>query len=248
MVMSSVKHKLAGEIAGQISEHLAWHTSRARIAPVEQPARPSSAQAEDWLALSSLLPPGAETTLSAEEWRAMEMLYEQKMAPPPRGAPYLTFTLNKLRWGVPAPSLREVLPNAPAITPLPFSPRWLYGLINLRGEPVGLVNLAELLLDPITAASVAHRTAAGGPVIVAENDGALLGLLVEELGEVVFIEDHLLGAPPAAEIRALPPFAMTHLQAAYDLTGSASPLLLLDLPRLTTTLLQDLTAREALDD
>jgi len=260
VLMSSVENKPASDVAGQVSEHLARYARRARVsfastAPFASHSsdhQPSNGALEDALArpsLLSLLPPGAETSLSEEEWRAMQMLYEQKMAPPPKGAPFLTFTLNKLHWGVPASHLREVLPNTPAITPLPFSPRWLYGIINLRGEPVGLVHLAELLLDPVTATTVAHRTAKSGPVVVAEHEDALLGLLVEGLGEVVFIEDHLLSAPPAAaDIRALPPFAITYLQAVYELAERSGPLLLLDLPRLMTTLLEELTVKEGLDE
>jgi chemotaxis signal transduction protein len=258
--MSSVENKPASNVAGQVSEHLAWYARRAHISPAttaphastsneHQPSNGALESARAWSPLLPLLPVGAETSLSEEEWRAMQMLYEQKMAPPPKGAPFLTFMLNKLHWGVPASYLREVLPNTPAITPLPFSPRWLYGIINLRGEPVGLVHLAELLLDPVTATTVAHRTARSGPVVIAENEDALLGLLVEELGEVVFIEDHLLGEPPAdAGIRALPSFAMHFLQAVYELPEHSRTLLLLDLPRLMTTLLQELTVKEGLDD
>ncbi len=193
-------------------------------------------------------PPGINPFLSEEEQRAVAMLYEQKMAKPPAGTPFLTFKLNNLRWGVAVAHLREALPGVSSITPLPFSPLWLYGLINLRGEPVGLVNLSDLLFDPITASNVRHRTAAGAPVIIAENEGILLGLLVEELGEVVFLEEHHLEKLPAAEIRALPAFATAHLQAAWTPAGADRPVLLLDIARFITSLLQRLTSEEARRD
>jgi chemotaxis signal transduction protein len=193
-------------------------------------------------------PPDINPSLSEEEQRAVAMLYEQKMAQPPVGAPFLTFKLNNLRWGVAVSHLREALPSISSITPLPFSPLWLYGLINLRGEPVGLVNLSDLLLDPITAANVRRRTAAGAPVIIAESDGVLLGLLVEELGEVVFLEEHHFGKLSGAETRSLPSFALAHLHAAWKPSRADQPVLLLDLARLIANLLQQLTSEEARHD
>ncbi len=203
------------------------------------------------IAQSSRLPfqtPGSDLFLSEEERRSVEELYEQKMASPPSGTPFLTFRLSDLRWGVPVTHLREVLPTVSAITPLPFSPFWLHGLISLRGEPIGLVNLGELLLDPITAASVRHRTTAGAPVVITESEGASLALLVEELGEVIFIEAQQFETLPAAEIRSLPSFAVAHLQAAWAPAKGAPPVLLLDLPRLTRHLLQQLTSEEEAHD
>ncbi len=196
-------------------------------------------------------PPGIPWTsdinlfLNEEEQHAAELLYEQKMAEPPSGIPYLTFKLNNLRWGVPVGHLREVLPKVSSITPLPFSPLWLYGLINLRGEPVGLVSLSDLLLDPITAANVGRRTAAGAPVIIAESEGTPLALLVEELGEVAFLEEDQCEKLPATEVRVLPAIAVSHLQAAWYPSQTAQPVLLLDLPRLLSSLLQQLTNEEA---
>ena len=189
--------------------------------------------------------PEMDLFLNEEEQRAVAMLYEQKMAEPPAGTPFLTFKLNNLRWGVPVSHLREVLPSVPAITPLPFSPLWLYGLINLRGEPVGLVNLSDLLLDPITAANVRRRTAAGAPVVIAEQEGILLALLVEELGEVAFLQAGHLKKLPAVEMRALPAFAGAHISAAWLPTEADQPVLLLDLPNLIISLLQQLNSGEA---
>ncbi len=233
---------LPDDMAGQISEHLARrssHTPTGAGAASEEPPAHSP--------LPSFLPPGVDLFLSEEEQRAIEMLYEQKMAEPPSGIPFLTFKLNDLRWGVPVAHLREVLPNVSSITLLPFSPLWLYGLINLRGEPVGLVNLGELLFDPITAANVGRRTAAGAPVIIAESEGTSLGLLVEELGEVAFIEESQFKKLSAVEIRALPAFAIAHLQAAWTPSEADPPILLLDLPRLLTSLLQQLSSEDGRD-
>ncbi len=186
--------------------------------------------------------------LSEADRHALEMLVEQKLVPSPKGTPFLTFTLGNLQWGISLHYLREALPHAPPATPLPFSPLWLHGLINLRGEPVGLVNLSELLVDPVSAANAVRLLGSGLPVVVAESEGVSLALLVHELGEVVFLEESQLCKLQAAEIRSLPAFAVEHLQAAWIPSEEAPPVLLLDLPRLMVSLLERLTAKEATGD
>lgn len=194
-----------------------------------------------------MLPPAAQTTLSEEKQQVSDTMDDQQPAPATEGTPYLTFRLGKLRWAIPVVYLREALPDVPAITPLPFSPLWLHGLINLRGEAVGLINLSELLLDPVIAASAA-RTDGVMPAVVAEYEGVSLALQVQELGEVLFLEESQFRHLSGAQTRSLPTFAVTHLQAAWFSTQSQSPLLLLNLPRLMTSLLEHMTAKEALGD
>jgi twitching motility protein PilI len=230
-------------IAGQISEHLAYHAnhrssaSGSRLEETSPPApagAPTSAQVQRSLSASA---PDALTSPDDEE-----------PATPSEGTAYLTFTLGSMHWGLPLAYLREVLPDAPTITPLPFSPLWLQGLINLRGDPVGLVNLSNLLLDPVLAASVAARIVNGAPVMVAESDGVSLALQVQELGEVVSLPESAFQHLPAAETRALPAFALSHLQAVWNPTPADPPVLLLDLPRLIASLLERLNAAEAPGD
>jgi chemotaxis signal transduction protein len=210
----------------------------------------ASAPSEDTPAPVRALPivPVAENTPGAEAQQTAGALNGQAEIPPqPEGTPYLTFRLGKVRWGIPVIYLREALPDAPPITPLPFSPIWLHGLINLRGEAVGLINLSDLLLDPVIAASTARADAAI-PVVVAEHEGVSLALQVQELGEVIFLEESQFRHLSGAQTRSLPAFAVSHLQAAWFSGQSQSPLLLLDLPRLMASLLEQMTAQEAMGD
>ncbi len=230
-------------IAGQVGEHLAYHTKRRNSA--------SGPRLEETpLAAPAPLPTSvdAQTLLSESEQDALARLHNKESAPTPEGTPYLTFTLGSVSWGLPLAYLREVLPNAPIITLLPFSPLWLQGLINLRGDAVGLVNLSDLLLDPVLAAGVASRIGGGAPVVVAESDGVSLALQVQELGEVVYLPESAFHRLPAAETRALPAFALSHLQAAWTPSPTDPPVLLLDLPRLIASLLEQLNAKEVSGD
>jgi chemotaxis signal transduction protein len=259
---TALPNKARSGIAGQIGEHLNY---AARRRASSHPSAPlpmkqaiiretsvltsSEAPSEDTPPAVRALPilPTAQTTLSEEKQQASDTPDDQQPASQPEGTPYLTFRLGKLRWAIPVVYLREALPDVPAITPLPFSPLWLHGLINLRGEAVGLINLSELLLDPVIAASAA-RTDGIMPAVVAEYEGVSLALQVQELGEVLFLEESLFRHLSGAQTRSLPTFAVTHLQAAWFSAQSQSPLLLLDLPRMMTSLLEYMTAKEALGD
>ena len=202
----------------QISEHLAYYT-RQQATMAALPGPSAQAAPDDQAAVAT-----------------------------PEGSPYLTFSLGGLRWGLALTYLREVLPSAPTITPLPFSPLWLRGLMNLRGDAIGVVHLAEVLLDPVFAADAAARRDLGAPVLVTESDGISLALQVQELGEIVYLPQRALHKLSAAEIRTLPTFAISHLQAAWMPPSGAPPVLLLDLPPLIASLLTYLTAREAPGD
>lgn len=253
-------HKARSGIAGQISEHLNYATHRRALSqspvplPMQQAIRQtaffasSGAPAEGTPVPGRALPiPPAETIVSEQEPQAADARDNQQSAPQPVGTPYLTFMLGNLRWGIPVIYLREAMPDVPPITPLPFSPLWLHGLINLRGEAVGLINLRELLLDPVIAASAARADGAM-PVVVAEHEGISLALQVQELGEVSFLEESQFRHLSTAQTRSLPAFAVSHLQAAWFSAQGQPPLLLLDLPRLMTSLLEQMTAKEALGD
>jgi purine-binding chemotaxis protein CheW len=64
------------------------------------------------------------------------------------------------------PSVREVL-AAPAIAPLPDSPRWLAGLVNVRGEILPTIDTGRALGQGTTEPThVAVVETAVGPVAV----------------------------------------------------------------------------------
>jgi chemotaxis signal transduction protein len=182
-------------------------------------------------------------TWSEEELRSLSLRQETGPAPV-AGPAFALFTLGNHRWGVPLHCLREVVPALPPVTPLPFSPPWLHGVINVRSDPVGLVNLSELVLDPISASSVLSRFGAK-PVLIAESNGIPLALLVEQVNETIFPEESELQPPNAAQTRWLPSLAAAHLQAVWTHPHTRETILLLDLPRLLATLLEQGKVPEA---
>ncbi|WP_437752410.1 chemotaxis protein CheW [Sorangium sp. So ce1389] len=101
------------------------------------------------------------------------------------------------RYGIPVDSLREIVP-LPDVTSLPGLPPWLLGIANVRGELLGVVDLATVLGATVERASaMAIVAGAGGP----------LGLAVQSvIGFREVYEDELsaeLGADPHRPFRAM---------------------------------------------
>lgn len=98
---------------------------------------------------------------------------------------YLFFSLKGQEYGIDILNIREIIGLMP-ITPLPDTPGFIKGVINLRGRVIPVMDL-RLRLD-LGAGETDERTC----IIVAEtNDsqGAVLaGMIVDAVSEVLFIE------------------------------------------------------------
>lgn len=101
------------------------------------------------------------------------------------------------RVGIPTGDVRELVP-LPDVTPLPELPPWLLGIAQVRGELLGVVDLASILGASGERPSV---------LVVVEGTGGPLGLAVQSvLGFRDVYEDELsdeLGMDPQRPIRAM---------------------------------------------
>lgn len=90
---------------------------------------------------------------------------------------FCTFYLDNLWFGVQVERVQEVVP-LPAITPVPLALETIAGLANLRGKILTVIELRRRLglEDP--------RKDGPRTMIVAHGQNTLLGLLVDEIGEV----------------------------------------------------------------
>ncbi len=100
------------------------------------------------------------------------------------GQLYLTCMLAGARYLVPASAVREV-EEVGAITPMPATPPWLRGVMNLRGTIVGVVDLAHflgLVADQSlgTEALICAPKGAGGD----GDDDLLIALAVEAVSNI----------------------------------------------------------------
>ena len=131
---------------------------------------------------------------------------------------FCSFHLGELFLGIPVLEVQEVL-RAQPMTRVPLAPRAVRGLINLRGQIVTAIDLAQRL-------GLAGE-AVDGPrmnVVVRTEDGAV-SLLVDEIGDVLEADAGQFEPPPdtlAAPAREL-------IQGLYKLPGRL--LLVLDTER-----------------
>ncbi len=100
-----------------------------------------------------------------------------------------TFTVHGGRYGVDVRLVQEAL-RPPARTPVPLAPAGVAGLVNLRSEVVLTLDLrVPLGLEPLPPG-------ADPMMLVVRVDDEPVGLLVDEVGDVVEVEDAQLSAPP----------------------------------------------------
>ncbi|MEW6660377.1 MAG: chemotaxis protein CheW [Thermodesulfobacteriota bacterium] len=107
---------------------------------------------------------------------------------------YLTFTLDEEDYGIGLLKVREII-GIMTITPLPHSPPYVKGVINLRGRIIPVVDLRQKFGLEWTAYT--HRTC----IIVVEvssRSGPLqIGVVVDFVSEVLPIQAADIDPPPS---------------------------------------------------
>lgn len=109
---------------------------------------------------------------------------------------FLTFRLGDEIYGVELRGILEVTRPA-AVTPVPFSPAWVLGVMMLRGSVVPVFHVGRMLeldvegrVEPAERILLVPRTRGDGG-----GQGAV-GLLVDEVFDVVAVPDDALGPVP----------------------------------------------------
>ena len=110
-------------------------------------------------------------------------------APAARAGKYLTFVLGSEQYGVEIIKVREILGVLP-ITPMPQTPHYVKGVINLRGKVIPVVDTRTKFRMP--EREIAPETC----IIVVDVDGKSVGLLVDTVKEVMDIREDQIEIPP----------------------------------------------------
>ncbi len=101
----------------------------------------------------------------------------------------VVFSIGKELYGVGIECVHEIL-KVPDITEVPDAPAFLEGVINLRGKIVPVIDLRKRLhLGSI------ERTKRSR-VLITENSGRLVGLLVDAVAEVLKLHHDAVEPPP----------------------------------------------------
>jgi purine-binding chemotaxis protein CheW len=101
----------------------------------------------------------------------------------------ISFRIGEQEFCVDIMVVREIRGWTPA-TPLPRSPSFLRGVINLRGAVLPIVDLASRLGFEPTEPTQRHV------IIVAQIDRQIVGLLVDAVSDILTVGDELVQPPP----------------------------------------------------
>ena len=108
---------------------------------------------------------------------------------------FLTFRLDGLDYGIPIMQVQEIR-GWTKVTPLPNSPRYIKGVLNLRGTIVPIIdlrlrfNLEETAYDACTV------------IVVVNVGGRLAGLVVDAVSDVITLAADQRRTPPEFEGQA----------------------------------------------
>jgi purine-binding chemotaxis protein CheW len=101
----------------------------------------------------------------------------------------ISFCIGEQEFAVDIMSVREIRGWSPA-TPLPQTPAYMRGVINLRGAVLPIMDLAARLELPVSELS------ARSVIIVVNAGDRLLGLLVDAVSDIISVTQDTIQPPP----------------------------------------------------
>ena len=106
---------------------------------------------------------------------------------------YLEFALGSEKFCIPLLQVRELI-SVPETTPIPYSPKYFKGIMNLRGQVISVIDL-RLKLGVKFQESESENA-----VVIVEFDNFRMGLIVDSINKVLQIEDDQIAEVP--EVKA----------------------------------------------
>lgn len=107
---------------------------------------------------------------------------------------FLTFCLSEKNYGFPILNVSEVI-VMPHITPIPKTPAYMEGVINLRGKIIPLIDLSKALNMP--ACQYGKETCVIIVKMGNENAPKPMGFIVDCVSEVFEISNENIETPPS---------------------------------------------------
>lgn len=94
----------------------------------------------------------------------------------------IIFTLNENYYAFSSENVEEITNKMPW-TPVPQSPSWVQGLVNLRGNVITLINFYKLLSPTDEIEELCYNN-----IIIVKNDEEKIAFMVDEVAWVLDIE------------------------------------------------------------
>ncbi len=108
----------------------------------------------------------------------------------------VTFRVGTELFGVPISAVQEIV-RVPQIARIPQSPEFVEGVINLRGRIITVVDMRKRMTCGAKAIESAEERGRKSRILVVEADGRLVGVIVDEVAEVLKLsEERVEAAPP----------------------------------------------------
>ena len=105
------------------------------------------------------------------------------------GSEFVTFFIGEQEYCIDIMSLREIRGWTPA-TALPDSPKYVRGVINLRGSVLPIVDLAKKL--ELEATEPSERSV----VMITQIGSQIIGLLADAVSDILTIDHNTIQTPP----------------------------------------------------
>lgn len=106
---------------------------------------------------------------------------------------YLTFEIDSEDYGVSISDIKEIISICP-ITLVPETPSYVEGIINLRGDIIPVINVRKRFNKPPKEYN--HKTC----IVVIEYDSFTIGLIVDSVKEVMYIDSANVLPPPSTKL------------------------------------------------
>ncbi len=106
---------------------------------------------------------------------------------------FLTFDIDNEDYGISIAHIKEIISVA-AITHVPHNPSYVKGIVNLRGDIIAVVDVRDRFLKPFRPYDESTC------IIVTEYGEYSLGLIVDGVKEVIFINESNVIQPPNAKL------------------------------------------------
>jgi purine-binding chemotaxis protein CheW len=169
---------------------------------------------------------GGEGESPRESALRIRRLIEESAAPETAGGrdagalEFLSFRLGEETYALPLRNLDEILP-LPTVSPVPFTPPHLLGVVAHRGGVLPVVDVR-----PVLGIEAGEEAAEGGRLLVVVHGAEKLGVLAEAVAQIVKLSEDALTPPP----ETLEAGRAAYLRGTAESEGG--PLVVLDIPAL----------------
>lgn len=142
---------------------------------------------------------------------------------------YMEFRLGNQLFAVPLLTVKEVI-QKPEVTQVPNMPAHFEGMMNLRGQILGVYNVRKKLGAP----SREKTEASAEVVVVIESQGVNVGMLVDEVTRVLHAKEGMIRAAPLKENDTAKEFITSVIEADKELILTVDAGRLLELEKYRT--------------